>query len=226
MTQEIVQSSEERDAVVAAYRQAGLGGERYGVVCGIIDEENPLRCNKRICPQGWAAAMKFNSELNSEGKVKTVGLYCLHRENYDGTEPADDITSILNTHGLPWRPLRTLRKMRENKPSKKKGKNSNGKEGQGSPKRSGNDEEDRGGERGAQSSVGLRSAGGYGAPSGEVSGAGAQGSDGPTFAQYLDGKLPPSDGESGRARLFLAGRERRQQEAQERGQGSASEDSN
>lgn len=216
----LVQTNEERDAVVAAYKEAGLGGERYGVVCGLVDPETGQRCMKRICPQGWAAAMKFNAELNTEGKVSKAGLYCLHRENYDGTEPADDIASILNAHGLPWRPLRTLRKMRENKPNKKKGKNNA--KGQGSQKRTGNDAQAG---RGDNASGSVRDTSGHGEASGEVP-------DSPTFAQYLDGKVDvtggsfvaPSDGESGRARLFLA---RREKEAEERRtlQRSPSEDS-
>lgn len=203
---QIVQSNEERDAIVAAYKEAGLGGERYGVVCGLIDEETHERCMKRICPQGWAAALKFNAELNQEGKVKTrAGLYCLHRENYDGTEPADDIGTILNTHGLPWRQLRTLRKMRENKPSKKKGNKGNGKR---TSERTGNDAASGRG----TTSTGSGPASGHEGASGEVP------NQGPTFGQYLDGKLAdpslaPSDGESGRARLFLA---RREKEAEER----------
>lgn len=208
---EIVQSNEERDAIVAAYREAGLGGERYGVVCGLIDEETYERCMRRICPQGWAAAIQFNTDLNREGKVSKAGLYCLHRENYDGTEPADDITTILNTHGLPWRPLRTLRKMRENKPNKKKGTKKNVKEGQGSPQRTSNNAATG---RGDNSAGNNRDAGRHGSTPEEVSGGS------PTFGQFLDGKvddaggsaMAPRNGESRGPRLFLACREREQAE--------------
>lgn len=91
-----------RDKVVALRHEAGMGGERYGVVCGIQDPETRERCNKRICPQGWGFAMAAPER------------YCLHRENYTGeTVPVEDITSILKEHGLPWRPLKTKVNMKE-----------------------------------------------------------------------------------------------------------------
>lgn len=229
---EIVQSREERDAIVAAYKEAGLGGERYGVVCPIIDEETGRRCNRRICPQGWAAAMQFNAELN-KGTTPKAGLYCLHRENYDGSEQAEDITSILNTHGLEWRPLRTLRRMRENKPNKKGKKN--GKAKQGSAERAGDYPKANGGRAGepadgTHSSFGLRS----GDEPSLVSEQG--GGQGPTFRQFLNGKvdedsrssLAPSDGRSRRPRLFLARREREAEEARRQAEGlrTSPEDSN
>lgn len=104
---------EKRDAIVAARQEAGLGKERYGVVCGIQDPETRERCNKRICAQGWGFAMAAPE------------TYCLHRENYDGTEPAEDITSILEQHGLPWRPLKTKVNMKaatDKSKKRKKGK--------------------------------------------------------------------------------------------------------
>lgn len=90
-----------RDEVVEDYREKGMGRERYGVVCGIEDPETRERCMKRICLQGWAFA------------VDNAPTYCLHRENYDGSEDAEDITRVLQTHGLEWRPLTTRVKMRE-----------------------------------------------------------------------------------------------------------------
>lgn len=202
-----------RDEVVAAYKEAGLGGERYGAVCPVfLDEERTERCNKRICPQGWAFANSFEN----------AGKYCLHRENYDGTEEYLDITKILEHHGLPWRPLRTLTRMRENKPNKKKGTKKNVKE-QGSAERSGNGSET--GRRGSHASHSTRSSDQPEIPSG------------PTFGQYLDGKVDgdsgptvsPSDGSSRGPRLFLARREREEAERRQSDasmdQGSATQDS-
>lgn len=75
-----VSSVRSRDEVVKAYREAGLGGERYGVVC--------RRCYKRICLQGWFFAMD------------NAPTYCLCRENYNGDENVDNITTVLETHGI------------------------------------------------------------------------------------------------------------------------------
>lgn len=211
---EIVQSNAERDAVVAAYKEAGLGGERYGVVCPIIDEETGQRCNKRICPQGWVAARNFNDAMTKE-----IGKYCMHRENYD--EEHEDITDILGQHGLEWRPLRTLSRMRENSPKlSKKGKKNVSKK-QGPAQRSGYDPQ-TGGRGGFDPSVGIL-------PGDESSLVPGNGEDrGPTFSQYLNGKVdgsgrtpvPPSDGQAGRARLFLARREREEAERQASGDGT------
>lgn len=100
-----------RDKVVADYRAAKMGGERYGVVCGIINPETGDRCMKRICLQGWSFA------------VDNSGEYCLHRENYDGEAgEVDNITSVLAEHGLPWRPLMTKVQMTEATSKKKKRK--------------------------------------------------------------------------------------------------------
>jgi len=79
-----------RDQVVAEYKEAGLGGERYGVVCPIKD------CGKRIAPQGfdWAIA--------------NPASYCLHIEEYGET-----IIDILEVHGLAPRNLQTKVNMKE-----------------------------------------------------------------------------------------------------------------
>lgn len=94
---------DKRDEVVMAYRAAGMGKERYGVVCPNKD------CYKRICLQGWSFANENPEE------------YCLCRENY--VDNVEDITSVLKEHGLPWRPLKTKVKMKEatRKKRKKKG---------------------------------------------------------------------------------------------------------
>lgn len=104
-----------RDKVVAERKAAGMGSERYGVVCGIIDPETKERCMKRICPQGWQFAI-----------IEGQGKYCPHGENYE-YEVHEDITDILEQHGLPWRPLKTRVKMHEatdkNKKKRKKKQN-------------------------------------------------------------------------------------------------------
>lgn len=84
-----------RDEVVAGYRAAGLGGERYGVVC---PNEG---CHKRICLQGWATAMANPKQ------------FCLCRENYNGEQPAESIVTVLAEHGLPPRNLRVKVDMTE-----------------------------------------------------------------------------------------------------------------
>jgi hypothetical protein len=105
-----------RDKVVMERQQAGLGKERYGVVCGIIDPETRERCNKRICPQGRGFALA------------NPGTYCLHDENYN-PDTHEDITVILGEHGLTWRPLKTKTSMKEatDKTKKRKRKKRNGK---------------------------------------------------------------------------------------------------
>lgn len=90
-----------RDIVVQQYKEAGLGGERYGVVCPNKE------CYKRICLQGLAFAMEYPEK------------YCLCHENY---EDAPNITKVLNEHGLPWRPLMIKVDMKE--ATVKKGKKS------------------------------------------------------------------------------------------------------
>lgn len=70
-----------RDEVVAAYKAAGLGGERYGVVCP--------NCLKRICLQGFMWALE-----NADN-------FCLCKENYSIAEDLS-ICEVLETHGLSW----------------------------------------------------------------------------------------------------------------------------
>lgn len=72
----------ERKQVVQTYREAGLGGERYGVVCP--------KCLKRICLQGiWFAR-----------EPEYTGKYCLCEENYT-EESAITIGDVMYEHGLP-----------------------------------------------------------------------------------------------------------------------------
>jgi hypothetical protein len=68
-----------RDQVIAAYNEAGLGRERYGVVCP--------NCKKRIAPQGIHTAMKYPDN------------YCQCTEQYN-YEQHEDIYQILEQHGL------------------------------------------------------------------------------------------------------------------------------
>lgn len=98
-----VSSVRSRDEVVKAYREAGLGGERYGVVC--------RRCYKRICLQGWFFAMD------------NAPTYCLCRENYNGDENVDNIETVLETHGIdPRRATKLQVRVKMTEATKKKKK--------------------------------------------------------------------------------------------------------
>lgn len=74
-----LQQPELRSEVVQEYREAGMGGERYGVSCP--------RCWLRICPQGYEDA-KLHPDR-----------FCQCEDMYQNEH--EDIFSILERHGLP-----------------------------------------------------------------------------------------------------------------------------
>lgn len=67
--------------LVQEYKDAGMGGQRYGVVCPNKD------CHKRICPQGI-----FRAQLHPD-------RYCQCPEQYE-IDSHESIYDILEHHGL------------------------------------------------------------------------------------------------------------------------------